>query len=77
MIRKSGVKLFDETHQVDWLVVRIEQCPDEISMAQLVARHFRVPHEPWGNDPTFVDPVSIRKGRRRILFRQESGVRII
>lgn len=75
-MRKSGVRLLDEVRQIDWLIVSAEQCRDEASQQRLIARHFRIPHGPSGNDLTFVRNVSIRRSRRRILFRQESGVEL-
>jgi hypothetical protein len=75
-MRKSGVKLCDEIRQIDWLIVPAGQCPDESAQGQFVARHFRIPHEPSGNDLTFVREVTIRRSRRRVLFRQESGVHL-
>jgi hypothetical protein len=72
-MRKSGVKMCDDIRQIDWLIVSAEQCPDETAQQQLVARHFRIPHDPYGNDLTFVQPVHVHRSRRRILFRQESG----
>jgi hypothetical protein len=75
-MRKSGVKHYDEMRQIDWLVVPIEQCQDQSAQDRLIARHFRIPHPPAGNDLTFVQEVVINRSRRRILFRQESGVNL-
>jgi len=72
----SGVKLCDDIRQIDWFVLPADQCPDDTIQAQIISRHFRVPHEPWGNDRTFVQPVEIRRSSRRILFRQESGIEL-
>ncbi len=72
-----GTKFMDpvlETNQLDWLVVASEECPDTASEQQLVARHFRIPHQPWGSRGAFVTTVVIRRSRRRVLFRQESGI---
>lgn len=71
-----GVKLLDpaaDTNQLDWLFVSREACPDEHSERQLVAVHFRIPHQPWGAGQAFVSEVEIRRSSRRILFRQHSG----
>jgi hypothetical protein len=76
MMRTCGVKVLDKvfhTSQVDWLVVHVEECRDELAEQQLIAAHFRVPHPPWGSDRAFVAPVEIRRSRRRVLFRQKSG----
>lgn len=76
-MRRRGVKLIDpvlQTGQLDWLVVPAKECPDGAAERQVVTVHFRVPHEPWGPDRAFVHPVSIRRSRRRVLFRQESGI---
>jgi hypothetical protein len=75
-MRKSGVKLLDDIRQIDWLIVPAERCPDPAALESLIARHFRIPHEPAGNDLTFVQEVEIRRSRRRILLRQESGVHL-
>lgn len=73
-MRKSGVKRLDDIRQIDWLLVAAHQCPDPAYEQRLIARHFRIPHEPAGNDLTFVQEVKIRRSCRRILFHQESGV---
>lgn len=78
-MRTRGVKVLDpvsETNQVDWLVVSADECPDEEAERFVAATHFRVPHEPWGYDGAFVQAVSIRRTRRRVLFYQESGLQI-
>ncbi len=75
-MRTRGVKILDpvlQSSQVDWLVVRVEECRDEVTEQRLIAAHFRIPHLPWGSDRTFVAPVEIRRSRRRVLFCQESG----
>lgn len=72
-----GIKFLDpvaDTNQVDWLVVSREDCPDETTEQHLVARHFRIPHQPWGSEQAFVSHVVIRRSRRRVLFYQESGI---
>ncbi len=75
-MRKSGVKRLDDIRQIDWLIVATERCPDPSTEQHLIARHFRIPHEPSGNDLTFVQEVKIRRSCRRILFHQESGVHL-
>jgi len=75
-MRKSGVKCFDDIRQIDWLIVPADQCPNQSAQERLIACHFRIPHDPSGSDLTFVQEVSIRRSRRRILFRQESGVHL-
>ncbi len=78
-MRMQGVRVLDrvlETHQIDWLVISGQECPDEASERRFVLQHFRVPHEPWGPDRAFVETVTVRRGRHRVLFRQESGVRL-
>jgi len=75
----GGVKTFDplfQTSQLDWLVVPAVECPDKITERHVVSAYFRVPHEPWGPDGAFVQPVRIRRSPGRVLFRQESGVRL-
>lgn len=76
-MRTYGVKVLDpvlRTSQLDWLVVSIQECPDEHAERRLVLAQFRVPHEPWGSQRAYVRPVRVRRSRRRILFRQESGI---
>jgi hypothetical protein len=76
-MKTRGVKVFDavlQTGQLDWLVVSAEECPNQAAERHVVSAHFRVPHAPWGPDRAFVQPVRIRRGRRRVLFRQESGI---
>ena len=76
-MRTRGVKVFDrvlQIRQVDWLVIPVMDCPDEAAERWVVCRHFRIPHGPWGSDHAFVRPVTVRRSRRRVLFRQESGV---
>lgn len=77
-MRTQGVKLLDpvlETSQL-WLIIPSHECPDQAAELTVVAAHFRVPHEPWGLIKAFVQPVKIRRSRRRVLFRQESGVKL-
>lgn len=74
-----GVKVLDhvaDIFQVDWLVVSKGDCRSTEEERRLIAAHFRKPHEPWGAVKAFVAPVHIRHGRTRILFRQESGLRL-
>ncbi len=75
-MRKSGVKCLDDIRQIDWLIVATGQCTNQSAQQRLIARHFRIPHGPSGNDLTFVQEVKIRRSSRRILFRQESGVHL-
>ena len=54
-MRKSGVKHLDDIRQIDWLIVPAERsAPIHPAQERLIARHFRIPHEPSGNDLTFV-----------------------
>jgi len=72
-----GTKILDpvlQTNQVDWLMVSIRDCPDAATEQLLIAQHFRQPHEPWAPVAAFVLPVIVRRSRRRVLFRQQSGV---
>jgi hypothetical protein len=76
-MRTQGFKLNDpvlETMQVEWLLVSAHECPNGEAERRLIARHFRIPHEPWGPDRAFVRPVLVRRSRRRVLFCQESGL---
>ena len=76
-MRTRGVKILDpvlQMTQVDWLVVPIRECPDQAAEFRVASRHFRVPHGPWGPGRAFVRPVTIRRSRRRVLFRQKSGL---
>jgi hypothetical protein len=76
VMKTRGVKILDpvlESSQLDWMVVGVEECPDAEAEQRIVAIHFRIPHQPWGSDRTFVDPVTIHRSRRRVLFCQESG----
>jgi hypothetical protein len=76
-MRTRGVKLLDpvlENTQIDWLLVSAEQCRDAAEERDFVSRHFRKPHEPWGPTRAFVQPVCIRRSRRRVLFSQHSGL---
>lgn len=75
-MRKSGTKQLDDVRQIDWLIVPAGRCPDQSTLDSLIARYFRIPHGPSGNDLTFVQEVRIRRSRRRILFHQESGVHL-
>lgn len=72
-----GVKQLDplaELTQLDWLVLPIQACPNTVAEQQIAAVHFRVPHEPWAPERAFVQPVTVRRSRRRVLFLQCSGV---
>jgi hypothetical protein len=76
-MRNRGTRIFDQvlwTSQIQWLVVPLGECPDEDAERRIICRHFRLPHGPWGPDRAFVEPVLIRRTRRRVLFRQESGL---
>lgn len=76
-MRTRGVKLLDPVllmHQLDWLVVSVQECPDQAAERDFICRHFRVPHGPWGPERAFVRPVVIRRSKRRVLFFQESGL---
>jgi hypothetical protein len=78
-MRTYGIKLLDSvlgTVQIDWLVVRADECRDLATEDQLVKTHFRKPHEPWGHRGAFVMPVCIRRNRNRVLFFQESGINL-
>lgn len=75
-MRTRGVKLLDpvfESAQVDWLFVSADECRGVQEESELVSRHFRKPHEPWGHTQAFVQPVCIRRSSRRVLFSQHSG----
>ena len=76
IVTTRGVKLIDavETLQLDWLVVPASVCPDKTAEQQVAGRYFRKPHKPWGPSLAFVMPVRVRRGRRRVLFCQESGL---
>jgi len=76
-MKTQGVKVLDpvlETNQLQWLVVPARECPDNESERRVIARYFRVPHEPWGPEKAFVGPVEIRRSRHRVLFCQELGI---
>jgi hypothetical protein len=76
-MKTRGVKLVDpmlEIAQIDWLVVPVKECRDNLDEGRLISTHFRKPHEPWGNSRAFVRPVRVRRSRRRVLFCQESGL---
>ncbi len=78
-MRMRGVKVLDSvslSRQLDWLIVPAHQCRDEHDEQRLIAAHFRVPHEPWEPRQAFVEPVIVLRSRRRVLFRQESGLEI-
>ncbi len=72
-----GVKTLDtalQTRQLDWLTVAARQCSDESAERRVISAQFRLPHEPWGTSRAYVQPVKIRRSRRRVLFVQESGI---
>ena len=76
-MKTQGVRVFDvvlQTSQLDWLVIAARECPDRAAERRVTNRHFRVPHEAWGTVRAFVQPVTIRRSRRRVLFRQKSGL---
>jgi hypothetical protein len=76
-MRTSGVKLLDpvlEHMQIDWLFVSTHECRDTQDEERLIDSYFRKPHEPWGASGAFVQPVCVRRSRRRVLFRQQSGL---
>ena len=78
-MRSNGVKVSDplgETGQVEWMVVSADQCPDASAEGQIISRYFRRPHEPWPPAQAFVEPVEVRRSRRRVLFRQRSGLNV-
>jgi len=75
-MRSRGVKVLDpvlDHSQIDWLVVSVAECPDAVAEARIISSFFRKPHGPWGPGRAFVCHVEIRRSRRRVLFRQESG----
>jgi hypothetical protein len=76
-MRKHGVKVLDragDTQQVEWLIVHAAECPDAICERRLAATYFKIPHGPWSAPPAFAEPVEVRRSRRRVLFRQCSGL---
>ena len=76
-MRTRGIKLLDRsahTCQLDWLVLPLRECPDEAAERRVMVSHFRVPHEPWAPYRAYVQPVTVRRSRRRILFFQHSGL---
>jgi hypothetical protein len=76
-MRTQGVKLLDpvaETRQTDWMVLSTRECPDHTAEERVAALHFRRPHEPWGSERAFVQPVTVRRSSRRVLFIQDSGL---
>ena len=76
-MRTHGVRILDpvlQTEQREWLVLRAFECPDSATEQQVITRHFRTPHSPWGTHRAFVRPVQVRRSRRRVLFYQELGV---
>ena len=78
-MRTRGVKVLDAelaTRQVDWLIVRIHECPDEEAEQRYMSAFFRIPHSPWGAARAFVRPVVVRRSNRRVFFSQESGLHL-
>jgi hypothetical protein len=78
-MRTRGVKVLDavlDTVQVDWLIVRTHECPDEEAEQHYVSAFFRIPHNPWGADRAFVHSVVVRRSHRRVFFSQESGLNL-
>jgi hypothetical protein len=75
-MRTYGVKVLDgfETAQLQWLVLPVSRCPDEEAEQRVAASFFKLPHEPWASPPAFVQPVVVRRSRRRVLFCQQSGL---
>jgi hypothetical protein len=76
-MRKQGVKVLDragETQQIEWLVVHVGECPDAVCEQRVAARYFKIPHDAWTGPRAFAEPVEVRRSRRRVLFRQYSGV---
>lgn len=74
-----GVRVLDsvlDTRQLDWLIVRAHECPDEEAEQHYTSAFFRVPHRPWGASRAFVHPVVVRRSHRRVFFLQESGLRL-
>jgi hypothetical protein len=76
-MRKRGIKVLDrvlETRQVQWLVVSVEECPNEAAEHRIIRGHFLVPHAAWAIPAAFVEPVIVRRTRSRVLFLQRSGI---
>jgi hypothetical protein len=76
-MRKHGVKVLDwagDTRQVEWLIVSVGECPDDVCERRLAATYFKIPHGPWTTPQAFAEPVEVRRSRRRVLFRQYSGL---
>ena len=73
-----GIRWIDiaETRQVLWLLVPVEDCPDQSSEERLTRSHFLVPHTTWSWPKAFVEPVSIVRTCRRVLFRQQLGIEL-
>ena len=73
----QGTRVLDrltETSQIRWLAVSARDCADDMAEKRLVQRHFPVPHRMWSWPSAFVEPVVIRRTRRRVLFCQRLGV---
>ncbi len=75
-MRYRGMRVLDttETQQLVWLLLQSGECPDASAERRVEESHFLVPHESWNSPPAFVDPVHVRRTRRRILFVQCAGV---
>lgn len=76
-MKTQGIKVVDptlETQLLEWLVLPAHECPDEASEQRIITSHFRVVHNSWGALRAFVRPVQVRRSRRRVLFRQHSGI---
>ena len=75
-MRYQGIRVLDkaETQQLVWLLFSAVDCPDSSSERHVEDAYFLVPHALWTWPPAFADQVSIRRTRRRILFRQRAGI---
>jgi hypothetical protein len=72
-MRMQGVKVL-ETQQIEWLVMTAEECPDLVAEQLIIQTYFRIPHAPWSTPPAFVEPVRVRRTRKRVLFCQPFGL---
>lgn len=76
-MRTEGIRIVDrgvETRRIQWLVVSQKDCSDEVAEHRLALSHFLLPHARWNWPPAFVDPVVVRRTRRRVLLSQRAGV---
>jgi len=76
-MKTRGTRVIDptlETELLEWLVVSVADCPDELSERRIIARFFRRPHATGGAIRAFVRPVQVRRSRRRVLFSQQIGI---